>query len=252
LIAATFGAEAIGIYASAYSLARLIREIFVPINTALLPLVSREWDRENYDQARWVLSNTVHYYLLISIPALIGLSLVGSDLLTILATEQIAQATTVLIPVLGLGLLLSSLQNAYAALLQLAERTGALAVSKLMSASIYLGAIFISVPRWGLLGGAAATVIAYGLDLLFAGIFSARHGRIFPSLLSPAKSVLAAAAIIPVVRTMPVNSGWWIAVNVFLGVVVYCLVLLLLGGIGKRETDFVKNLVQNIRTPKEQ
>lgn len=55
----------------------MVREIYRPISAALLPAVSRVWDRGDRDQGRWLLSNTLRYYVLVAAPAIVGVVAVG-------------------------------------------------------------------------------------------------------------------------------------------------------------------------------
>lgn len=242
-IAATLGAEAIGVYAAAYSLARLVREIYVPFNTAMLPAVSRAWDQVDLDQARWVITNTLRYYMFLAIPMWVGISLVGANLLDLLATSAVSRPTVQLIPFLGLGLLLSSLQQAYATVLQLAERTKALAVGKILVACAYVVLVAVAVPRWGLLGGAVVTAIGYALDLSFSAVLSAQHGRIFPALEMLFRQVISAGLMIPAVLLIRTPGFLGVTLKVAIGFTVYIFAMIIVGGIGEREYRFMKSIV---------
>jgi O-antigen/teichoic acid export membrane protein len=159
-IAAQLGAEAVGIYAAAYCLARIVGGIFVPIRTALFPAVSLAWDRGDRHQARWLLSNTLLYLLVLTIPAVAGLSSLGPQVLGILGAEAFAQGIAPVIGIPGIGQVLSGASSTFAIVLQLVQDTKALAVSQGVAAIVYIPWVVFFVTRWGLLGGALATLLA--------------------------------------------------------------------------------------------
>jgi O-antigen/teichoic acid export membrane protein len=120
-IAAQLGAEAVGIYAAAYSLVRNIGEIFVPIRTALFPAVSLAWDRGHRPQARQLLSNTLLYLLVLTIPPVAGLGLLGPQILGMLAPRDFGQGVAPVIGILGIGYVLLGVQSTFAIVLQLIQ-----------------------------------------------------------------------------------------------------------------------------------
>jgi O-antigen/teichoic acid export membrane protein len=185
----------------------------------------------------------MRYFLLVAIPAWVGISLVGADLLDILATSTVGRPTAQLIPFIGLGLLVSSLQQVYTIVMQLTERTSALAATKLIIAFFYIVLVFYAVPRWGLLGGAIVTAIGYVLDLSSSALLAARHGRIFPDLGNIVKQGIAAALMIPAVLLISAPGIPGILLKVMMGLAVYLVSLILIGGIGRRELQFLKSIV---------
>lgn len=243
-IAALLGAEAVGIYAAAYSLAQVMNEIFVPISTALFPAVSRRWDRDDRQSARWLLSNTLRYYLLLAIPALAGMVLLGPELLVILSTELIAAAVVPLLPLLGLGLLLRSLQFIFATVLQLVRDTGALALSRAISATAYIGMILVAVPRLGLFGAAVATFAGYAIDLGITTMMAWRHDQFEIPVVPVAKSIAAASVMASLLMVFELEGLAGLGVGVMLGLATYALIMYLIGGLTRREVKFWKSLIQ--------
>jgi len=242
-VAAYLGAEAVGIYSAAYSLARIVREIFVPISTALLPAVSQAWDRDEKDQARWLLANTLRYYLVLAIPAAAGLTILGPQILGILASGAIAQGVGFLIPFMAIGYLFSGVQAAFSVVLQLVQDTRALAVARSTAALLYVPMVILGVLRWGLLGGALATAGGYGLDLAFTSFYSRRAASFDLHSWQTLKAALASAGMSLVV-VMVQRPGWvGLALSLLSGVAVYLGLLTLVGGIGRRELRFGAALI---------
>lgn len=244
IIASLLGAEAVGVYAAAYSLARVVREINRPISTALMPAVSRVWDRGDRDQGRWLLSNTLRYYVLLAAPALVGVVAVGERALGLLAPGAVIDGSLWLIAFVGVGSLLSGLQSVFAVLLHLEEDTRALAVSRLIAAPVYVLLVVVAVPRWGLLGGAVATTLGYGLDLFITSRLAWRRERFELPLRPAGKAALACAgmlAAVLLVLTLEGPVGLVLAVGA--GLLSYTLLMLGQRAVGRRELHFLLRAV---------
>jgi O-antigen/teichoic acid export membrane protein len=247
-IAAQMGAEAVGIYAAAYSLARIISEISIPIRTALFPAVSRAWDSGDRSQGRWLLSNSLLYYMLLAIPALAGLSLLGPQILGLLVGTGFAPGIGSIIALLGIAYIFSCAQSTFAMLLQLVEDTGALAISRGIAAIAYVLFVVVGVLKWGLLGGAIATAAGYVLDMALANVFAWRHDR-FDFLWVPTlKAAVATAGMSAAVWLVAHPGLTGLGLSVVIGVLVYGVLMVALGGVGRRELRFVSSVLRH-RTP---
>jgi stage V sporulation protein B len=238
-IAAQLGSEAVGIYTAAYSLARMVRELFIPISTALLPAATRAWDQGDKERGRWFLFNTLHYYATFALPALVGLSVLGPLVLRFLAPATAGRDVGWLILFMGVGYFSSGLEAGLAIVLQIVKQTKALAISRGTAAVVYVILVVVSVSAWGLLGGALATGTAYLIELGLTYWLARRYERIGVPIKQSIKGVIAAAGMAVIV--------WWIdptgVLEFFLAVVVgaltYGTLMIVMKGLGQRELRFV-------------
>ncbi len=243
VVAAQLGSEAVGIYAAAYSLARIVRELFVPVGTALLPAVSRSWDRDDKGRARWMLAYTLRYSLVLTIPALAGLSVLGPAILERLASTGIAASAGVLIPLLGLGYLFAGTQTIFAILLQIVRDTKALAVSRGIAALIYVPLVLIGVSYAGLLGGACATLLGYAIDLGLATWFTFRREKLVLPILYSAKAAFASLIMAGVIAFLP-HKGWGgLALAVSAGLIAYVGLMAAMGAFGRQELRLLRHFL---------
>lgn len=246
LIASQLGTEAVGVYAAAYSLARIVREMFIPISGALLPAVNRAWDRLDHAQAKWLFSNTLRLYTSLALPAIAGLTVLGKDVLALLARESIAQGGEWLIPVLGLAFLLSGVQGAFMVALQLVMDTPSLALSRVLASLVYLPILVLAISRWGLIGAAAATVVGNGLDMLLTAWLSRRSIAFRIPYLSFLRGAAAAIGMAALVWWMKSPGLLGLLASIVVGMLVYFGLLGLVGGIRRREVEFAKSFLSRV------
>lgn len=245
IIAAQLGAEAVGVYAAAYSLARIIGEMSIPIRAALFPAVSRAWDRGDKQQARWLLSNTLLYYMLVAVPAVAGLSLLGPQTLGILSAGTFEQGIAPIIAFLGTAYVFSCAESTFAIVLQLVQDTKAMAVARGVAAIVYVPLVLLAVTRWGLLGGACVTALSYGLDMGLTYRFAWRHDRFAIPLRHSAKAVVAALGMSALVWNVSRPGLGGLAMSFVVGFVAYWVLLIILGGVGKKELRFIGSFFGN-------
>lgn len=241
VIASRLGAGVVGVYAAAYSLARMVRVIYKPISLALLPVVSKAWDSGDRQQSHWLLSNTLRYYLLVAIPALVSVTVLGPTFILLLSGEISDPDLPVLIVLIGAGFLALCIQALFGVVLQLIQKTRLIALSKLISAAAYILLLVLAVPRWGMVGGALATAVGFGMDLVITVALVKREHRIRISPIFLIK-LLIGGLLMAWVELLILDES---LMRLFLaglgGGFVFSAVVVMVGAIGKKEFRFLLN-----------
>jgi O-antigen/teichoic acid export membrane protein len=217
--------------------------LFTPISTALLPAAARAWDEGDKERGRWLLFNTLHYYTIFSLPALIGLAVLGPAVLRFLAPATAGQDVGWLVLFMGVGYFSSGLEAGFAIVLQIVKRTRALAVSRGTSAILYVPLVFFSVSKWGLVGGALATGTAYVIELGLTYYLARRYERIDVPIKLSTKGVIAAAGMALIIRSMDTMDAFGLLSAVLVGACVYGALMILMRGLGRRELRFAVSLI---------
>jgi len=244
LIAARLGSEAVGVYTAAYGLSRIVREISAPIGTAVVPAVSRAWDRAKRAHAGWLLSNSLKLYVLLALPAVAGLSVLGRDILNLLATESIARNAAPLIPALGLAGLFFGIQSSFSVAFQLVKDTRRLAVAQGVASIAYLPILFVAVDHWGLIGGGVASMVGYGFAMALTATLSRTAMKFEIPWKASLKGLLAASGMVLCVAWSRMSGLLSLFLSITLGVTTYFGLLALFGVIRKREIEFMASLLK--------
>ena len=117
------GTGALGYYAAASNLCVYIETVFVAsMTTAVTPMYLDRWESEGKESTEAFLAMVTRYYLLLAIPAAIGVAAVGEDLITFLAGEKYAEGHRV-IPYIIAGMLISGTTAITTAGLRIEKRT---------------------------------------------------------------------------------------------------------------------------------
>ena len=175
VIQAMIGGEALGIYSAAYNLCEYVSGIvIVAVGQAIMPIYMRLWAEQGEAETRKFLDQSLHYYMMVGIPILAGLSAVGPELLSIMASEKYRDGAAI-IPYVMSGLLLDGTLAIFGAGLYIHKQTKTIMLLVVASAAINLVLNVILIPYFGIKGSAIATLISYCFLILLADLASARR-----------------------------------------------------------------------------
>lgn len=156
---------AVGLYAACYSLATTLLLFSVPVEYALMPLISEQLERGERSSAMRLTKDALAY---VGIPSLLGAVLLVKDgpwllhALTGAASEGQARS---LLTFVAPGLFLWSLTRVLFQVHLGAKRTVDMATTLLAAALVNLACNLVLVPRIGSVGAAIATTLAYACTL---------------------------------------------------------------------------------------
>lgn len=155
------GTEALGLYAAASNLCFYMQTVIViSLQTAIAPMYMDRWENEGRAATEQFLSLALRYYLMLAIPAAIGVIAIGKDLITFLAGERYADAHRV-IPFILTGMLIDGTSAVTAAGLRITKRTKLMMMIVASVVVLNLCLNFLLIPRFGIEGAATATLISF-------------------------------------------------------------------------------------------
>jgi O-antigen/teichoic acid export membrane protein len=231
LIAWFLGTDAAGTYAAGYDLGWVaVASLMMVINLAGYSLVIRAMESDGPAAARVQLQQNGLLLLVVALPAMLGAVILAPNLARVVLGQPFRADGARLLPWIAPAALLAGAMLYYTNLaFQLGRRTtGQLWVS-LAAALLNLALNVVWIPRFGLLGAAWATLLAYGLGLALGWTLGR---RVFPLPLPPLEALKPlAAALIMGLALWPCRA-WTgplaLAAQIGIGVGVYALALALL------------------------
>jgi len=207
----------------------------MPLGFVLFPFLARLWDRGERQEVRRYLEHATRYYLLLAMPACLGISLLSQPLLRLLATAEF-ETSEILVFWIAFGFVLNGLFQINLYAFHLTHRTRALSLVLVISAAINIALNLVLVPRMGLTGAAVATATAFALMAAAALGFGRRLIGHRVRWRDVGKGVLATALMVAVIRLLPAPRGWLAILGVAaLGTGVYLAGLLALRAVSKAE-----------------
>lgn len=225
-----------GKYAVGYDLAgNTIMMIMNAINLAAYPMIVKLLDNKGKEAALEYFNTYVILLLSISIPAVVGLSLVGPGLASLVIGEEYLEAVILVLPWVASAIFFMGIGAFYVHLpFQLGNKNFGIFKIGIYTALINLILNFWLIPKMGMLGAAIATLLSFMISTAL-GVYYARG--VFP-LPFPAKEiakiVLATTFMGLCLWVVKDYRGWlWLIGQISIGLASYGLAtyLLNIGGI---------------------
>jgi len=247
MLAGIQGKSQAGLYAVGYDLSgSSIIMIMSALNIAAYPVIIKLLDNDSKEAAMDYFHNYVVLLLGVSIPAVVGLNLVGPDLVYLLIEQQYQASVIFLLPWITTAILLMGLQVFYFDLaFQLGQKTIASVKIAVVIASINIGLNFWLIPKMGIQGAAIATISAFAIGT----IVSAIYGRKFFSLPFPFKSfvkIIMATFIMGLcLWWLKDYRGWaWLVIQLSVGMFSYFVMMMVFNILDIR--SYVMSYIQKL------
>jgi len=230
MLAGIQGKDQAGLYAVGYDLSgNSILMIMSAINIAAYPVIIKLLDNEGVKAATDYFRHYVILLLGVSIPAVIGLNLVGPNLVHLLIDADYQASVIFLLPWITTAIFLLGLQVFYFDLaFQLGHKTIASVKIAVAIAIINIGLNYWLIPIMGIHGAAIATISSFAVG----SILSAYFGRKYFSLPFPAietfKIVIATLVMCLCLYWLKDKNGWvWLLIQLSIGAASYFVMMLL-------------------------
>jgi O-antigen/teichoic acid export membrane protein len=237
------GSAAVGCYSPGYALGNIILMFLTPFAVLLPAVLPEYYEKGDMDTVNTFLTYSMKYYLLITIPAIVGLSLLSKPLLYILTTTIIADSGFMITPLVALGAMFMGIYGIVNNIIILEKRTTILARIWIIVAVMNIVLNIFSVPYLGIYGAGLATLVCYFFAFAITLVYCKRYARLPFDYKSIAKIVMASVIMGIFVKIVDPYGILNMVIVIAIAVVIYFAVLLLLKGIDKKEIDLIKGMI---------
>jgi len=247
------GEAAVGIYSLAYTFANIFGVVLAtPVALLLDPFFFGFAAERSTDESKKVLQRTLIYFFIVGGVFYLAIALGSGEILRLLAShfgakERYLEALK-LVPILALAPFLYFLATQAGLAALLVKKPEITSVACSIAAGINLGLNLFIVPRYGALGAAVTTLVSY---LLFIIIMYTWMGKIFPvqynwkGIIRGMCYLVVAFGIGWQIRTeQPIVS---LFIRILIPVIVFSLLNLLTGTIGKSEKYKILSYLAAVR-----
>ncbi len=241
LLAILVGLSLAGIYSAAFNIGAVIYLLVAPIQLVLYPTLARLYDDGRIDQVKEYLRRSFRYYMILVLPAVVGISVLAGPIIMALTTPAFAPGAAV-IPFIALAGLLSGMSRFVDNVPHLVKKTHLNFITFSIPAVLNVALVFVLTPLFGIVGAGIAATASHVVMLLIGLSISRRFLTFSVDWAAIAKSVaasLAMAASILLIGTTGSMLGIFLVIAA--GAVIYFVVLLALKGFTRDEIDIALN-----------
>jgi Membrane protein involved in the export of O-antigen and teichoic acid len=217
----------LGVYSAAYNLSDYVGMIVVgSLGQAVSPVMTRIWEESGAQATREFVERMLHFYVLLGAALVAGLTAIGGELLSSLATNRYVEGREV-IGYLMTSQALSGIVVLLAAGLYFEKNTKSMMWSVLAVSIFNLVLNIALVPRFGVVGSAGATVISQCVLGLVYWLGGKRCLPVRIPFMAIVKFGLIAMAMYQLVIRVHLANHWWdMAAKIAVGVVTYAAIVL--------------------------
>ena len=231
LLAHFMDEAAVGAYHAGYSLAnRTLDVMYVWLGAASGPALVMALERSGREGLREAAREQAGFFILIGLPAAVGVMLVARPLADVLVGEALRADAAAITPWIALGALLSGLTSYYfGQAFTLARKTRRLVAIMALPTIANIGLNLWLIPAYGVIGAAWATAASFGIGMIAAIV----AGRWVMPLPIPwealARCGVASGAMALVVHALPAPGGFAeLVLKAGIGGLVYGLIALVI------------------------
>jgi len=184
----------VGIYAVSYNISAKSIELLVALFLlSVSPLIYSTWERQGKDATEKTLTMVTRVYLILCLPAAVGLSVLAFPFVALLTTPDYYEGSKIVgfVVFSSFAWGLANIAMMGIAIKKQARRIGA---NQIVAASAHIGLQLLLVPRFGYVAAAISTLIGYTVLLVLQALASRPHLTWrFP--FSTLRNVIAASAV---------------------------------------------------------
>ncbi|HEX6851248.1 MAG TPA: flippase [Candidatus Polarisedimenticolaceae bacterium] len=197
----------LGLYSVGYRFGQTITFVAMAFQLVWSPFI---FANQKQEDAGPLFARVATYYVVGLGLASLGLHVFARELTLLMTGPQFREAHTV-IGIVALSQYFLALTNVATAGVLIRQRTSLVAIIVTFAAAINVGLNFYCVPRWGMIGAAWTTLIAYAVQLVVTVVVSQRVFSI-PFEVRRILGFAALAAIVAAISVLPDTGRPWLDV----------------------------------------
>jgi len=239
LVTYFLGLGSVGVYSAACSIGNLIQLLVSPLQLILLPEISKLFDENKIDQVRIYMSHSLRYFLLITIPAVFGISALAKPLLGVFTTEEFLSGWFV-IPIIALSGLMAGIFQIFVNIIFLVKETRYITYINIVAAASNVILNILLIPSYGIGGAAVSTLISYFMMIVLCIHVSMKHFVFDFHFYDIVKSIFSSIVMYLFVSHFIISNIYELFGIAVMGIVVYIFLMFIVGGFSKHEISLVK------------
>ena len=243
VIGILIGSVAVGCYSPGYALGSILLMFLSPFAVLLPAILPEHYEKGDIEEVDKYLSYSMKYYLLLTVPAGVGMSVLSKPLLYIITTPEITLGGYMVTPFVCLGAIFMGMYGITNNILILEKNTMILGKLWIVVAISNIVLNLLLVPHLNILGAAIATLLCYILAFTVTAIASKKTMRLPFNISELLKIVIASAIMGIAVYIMHPNGIIGVLISIVVGVIVYFAIIFILKGITRKEIAIFKDLL---------
>ena len=234
----------VGYYAPGITLGNFLTLILSPLSFILPVVLAKHFDNNQISEVKNYLKYSLKYFLMISIPAALGLSILSKQILTIFSTSEIATNGYLITSFAAFGIVFYGICDIFEQILLLHKKTKISSTIWLTCALLNIVTGLILIPLFGIAGAGIAFLITMFVASLLTYFYATKYLKFsfYIDWLFILK-VISASFLMGLFITWLQPIGLYKTfVTVLLGIFIYGILIFSLKCLNQEEIKFLKGL----------
>jgi len=246
IIGMFLGSAPVGYYSLSYIIGNALLIFLSPFVLLLPSILPKYFEEGNLKQVNIFLKYSMKYFLIIIVPAAIGISLISKQVLMMISTPEIAINGYLITPFACLGAIFVGMYGIVNNILILEKKTKLLGKIWVFVCVLNIIVSIIIVQYIGIIGIAIVTLICYSIAFLITIYHSKKYLDLPFEYKSLIKTIISAIIMGLFVSCMNPNGLMNLIITIIIAIFIYFIVLFLIKGIEKEEFHFFKQMINKI------
>jgi O-antigen/teichoic acid export membrane protein len=237
--------SAVGYYSPSYALGSILLMFLSPFAILLPSMLPKFYEAKDYLQVDIFLRYSLKYFLVLTIPAGFGLSLLSKQILLIISTPEIAINGYLVSPFVCLGAIFMGIYGIVNNILILEKNTKILGTIWTTVAILNIIFNMVAVPYLGIIGASFVTLLCYILAFAVTSFYARKYAKLpfdYNSIMKIIISAIAMGIFIFVVNPQGILN---VLIVVLISIAIYFLFLFGINGINPKEFKFFKEMLKS-------
>jgi len=243
VISGILGATAVGCYSPGYALGSVLLMFLSPFAVLLPAILPEFYEKGDWGTVDYYMRYSMKYYLLLTVPAAVGMSVLSKPLLLSITTYTIATGGYLVTPFVCLGAVFMGVYGITNNILILEKDTKILGKLWIIVAIANIGLNILLVPYLGIIGAAAVTLVCYIAAFVVTTIKSSKYHKLPFERNSTIKIIIASAIMGIVVKFLNPVGIINVLIAIIVGIIVYFILIFAMKCIKIEEIRFFKKMI---------
>jgi O-antigen/teichoic acid export membrane protein len=174
-----YGLESVARYSISYTVPSMIVLVFTLLSSIFFASIVRLYESENFKQIKWWVEVSIGLYTVISVSLVMSLFICSKNVVQFLSgPEYLFPGVEYVFLLIGINSVVFGLYQIFSRLYDLEKWTWRISINWMLSMVVNILLNFILIPKYELIGAAAATLISYSVGFILAIIFKPKRFHI--------------------------------------------------------------------------
>ena len=242
IIGILLGTAFVGFYSPGYTIGNIILMLTAPFTLILPSILPKYYENNNMGIVNMYINSSLKIFLLIAIPCAFTLSLLSKPILTLLTTPEIALNGYLITPFIAVSAILFGCYGIIGNILILAKKTKIFGILWIIAAMLNIILNIVTIPNFGILGAAIATLCAYSLVFLVSTFYSTKYFELKLEMGYIIKSIISTILISIIIILVNPQGIQNILIIILICVMLYFILLMVFKSFKKEEIKLLKDM----------